>query len=211
MTVITGPNGAGKSNLVEALTFLSECLAYDLEIAVARAGGYENIAFRGVDKNPEPVGCSFDAEFTLSEVPRWSRRYRARHSADALSDTLISMTYNFAIDHPEGADPSEFRITDENFELRDDEGLIIRLKHSAGNPPSFWRSKRMKGPRASLYHALYPLSDNDYIRFAKSEIDEATLLVSTLAFSGTMMDVITRPLGQAELSNHRWPFAASAW
>ncbi|UMB71421.1 AAA family ATPase [Mycobacterium paraterrae] len=199
VTVITGPNGAGKSNLVEGLTFLSECLAYSLEIAVARAGGYENIAFRGTNQSSETVTCSFEVDFTLSEVLRSARRIRARYGLDRPNDIAQSMKYNFTIEHPHDADPSEFKIIEENLEIRDAEGLILRMTRAASNLPKFWRSKRMKSARSALYQALYPLSDDDWIRFTKNAVSESTLAVSTMTFSGSMIDIITTTLGQARV------------
>lgn len=46
LSAVVGPNAAGKSNFADAIHFLSEVYEFGLETAVARKGGYENIAFR---------------------------------------------------------------------------------------------------------------------------------------------------------------------
>jgi predicted ATPase len=46
LTVLVGPNAAGKSNFADALDFLGEVYRWDLEGAVAKKGGLENILYR---------------------------------------------------------------------------------------------------------------------------------------------------------------------
>ncbi len=46
LNVIVGANAAGKSNFADCLDFISEVYRHGLEVAVARKGGYENIAYR---------------------------------------------------------------------------------------------------------------------------------------------------------------------
>lgn len=46
LTVLVGANASGKSNLADCIDFVSEVYRHDLEVAIARKGGYENIAHR---------------------------------------------------------------------------------------------------------------------------------------------------------------------
>lgn len=46
LSVFVGPNAAGKSNFADALDFLAEVYRWDLEGAVKKKGGFENILFR---------------------------------------------------------------------------------------------------------------------------------------------------------------------
>jgi predicted ATPase len=55
LTVFVGPNAAGKSNLADALDFLSEVYRWNLEGAVKKKGGYENICFRQGERSAETI------------------------------------------------------------------------------------------------------------------------------------------------------------
>jgi predicted ATPase len=55
LSVFVGPNAAGKSNFADALDFLSEVYRWDLETAVKKKGGYENICFRQVVRSSSPI------------------------------------------------------------------------------------------------------------------------------------------------------------
>src|SRR5688572_32146599 len=54
----------GKSNLADCLDFISEIYRHGLEMAVARKGGYENIAFRRMRR--AKGGISVDMTVMLS-------------------------------------------------------------------------------------------------------------------------------------------------
>jgi predicted ATPase len=55
LTVLVGPNASGKSNFADALDFLSEVYRSDLEGAVAKKGGYENICYRHAKRSSAPI------------------------------------------------------------------------------------------------------------------------------------------------------------
>jgi predicted ATPase len=55
LTVLVGPNAAGKSNFADALDFLGEVYRWDLEGAVAKKGGYENICYRQIKRSGAPI------------------------------------------------------------------------------------------------------------------------------------------------------------
>lgn len=46
LSIIVGANAAGKTNFADSIDFLSEVYRHGLEVAVARKGGFENMAFR---------------------------------------------------------------------------------------------------------------------------------------------------------------------
>lgn len=47
VSILIGPNASGKSNLIDALRFLHEAVSSDVETAVGRRGGFENLLFQG--------------------------------------------------------------------------------------------------------------------------------------------------------------------
>lgn len=55
LSVFVGPNAAGKSNFADALDFLGEVYRWDLEGAVKKKGGYENICFRQAARSSAPI------------------------------------------------------------------------------------------------------------------------------------------------------------
>lgn len=61
LACLVGPNAAGKSNFSDALHFVSEVYTHGLEAAVARKGGYENIAHRKKRRSRAPI--TFDLLF----------------------------------------------------------------------------------------------------------------------------------------------------
>jgi len=70
LSVFVGPNAAGKSNLADALDFLGEVYHWDLEGAVKKKGGYENICFRQTERSSAPIRFRLMLElpFTKKDV-----------------------------------------------------------------------------------------------------------------------------------------------
>lgn len=67
-TVVVGPNAAGKSNLAAAFDFLSDAYRDGLALAVARKGGYENIAFRRQRRTKAAIKFSLEIELDRQET-----------------------------------------------------------------------------------------------------------------------------------------------
>lgn len=58
LNVLVGSNGAGKSNLLSVLEFLGDSIRRDLVEAVARAGGFERLRFRGASSGEIEIGIN---------------------------------------------------------------------------------------------------------------------------------------------------------
>ncbi|MBQ7803063.1 AAA family ATPase [Rhodococcus sp. (in: high G+C Gram-positive bacteria)] len=197
LTVITGPNGAGKSNLVDAINLLSECFQYDLEIAVARAGGYTNIAYRGVDLGSQQITCVVSLEFNGNES-RLRSRLRSHRSGAEVDSAPFVMFYRFSLEADE-AEGSEFSVTEEYIELRDQGGLVLKVERNQSNL-KFWRAKRMKSRRSLYGDLLYPLSEDAFIEFAKQRVESTSLVMLSLQFGGGgIFELIRRQLGDARV------------
>ncbi len=71
LVALVGPNGSGKTNFALAMKFLSEVHQHGLEMAISRAGGFENIAYRKGKRTTAPiefeVEVRFDPEQTHTE------------------------------------------------------------------------------------------------------------------------------------------------
>jgi predicted ATPase len=68
LSLLVGPNGAGKSNFASAVDFLSEVYRHGLELAIARKGGYENIAFRRQRRSRSPIAFEVTVDVPRREV-----------------------------------------------------------------------------------------------------------------------------------------------
>ena len=51
LNVLVGANGAGKTNLLKAFQFLGEVARQELAPAIEAMGGFDNLLYRGVDRN----------------------------------------------------------------------------------------------------------------------------------------------------------------
>lgn len=68
LTIVLGPNAAGKSNLASAFDFLSDTYRDGLAFAVAKKGGYENIAFRRQRRTKAAIKFSVVIELDQRET-----------------------------------------------------------------------------------------------------------------------------------------------
>ncbi len=72
VTALIGPNGSGKSNIASALDFLSDLYESGVEYAIARKGGYENIAFRKQRRTKSGISFKILFELDSANVRFWS-------------------------------------------------------------------------------------------------------------------------------------------
>ena len=63
-TTVIGANASGKSNLTDFIDFISDMYNHGLSVAVARKGGYENIAHRKQRRSRGAMQVSVVADFT---------------------------------------------------------------------------------------------------------------------------------------------------
>lgn len=70
LSVIVGANASGKSNFADSLDFVSEVYRHGLEVAIARKGGYENIAFRRMRRSKGAIAIDLMIEVSGSEASR---------------------------------------------------------------------------------------------------------------------------------------------
>src|SRR3954451_22715517 len=81
LTVLVGPNAAGKSNFADALDFLGEVYRSNLEGAVAKKGGYENICFRQIKRSTAPIRFRSVLEVKSGE---WEASWWTRSQPDEI-------------------------------------------------------------------------------------------------------------------------------
>ncbi len=69
LVALVGPNGAGKTNFALAMKFLAEVHQHGLEMAISRAGGIENIAYRKGRRTTAPI--EFEVELKVDAEWVW--------------------------------------------------------------------------------------------------------------------------------------------
>jgi len=139
LTIIIGANGSGKSNLASAFDFLSDVYQNGLEFAIAKKGGYENIAYRKVRRTKSPISFSVEAILNRQETTRLSKHYVFRDAFRPGSHKqTIRIKHNFAIQAVKQSIRSEYSIQSEEltifFESTQEEPLFFE----DSNAPSFF-------------------------------------------------------------------------
>lgn len=111
-SVLIGRNSSGKSNFADALEFLSIAYADGLEHAVAKKGGYENIAHRKERRSRSAIAFAIEltAELRASEV-----RGRPGERIDPRRDPIVNMTFRHRFEFRTSGEGirSDFKISTE--------------------------------------------------------------------------------------------------
>lgn len=114
-SVFVGRNGSGKSNFADALEFLAIAYGSNLEHAIAKKGGFENIAHRKERRSRSAVCFDIEVEATLSEAevlgPVLLRR------VEKAGHRTFRFRHSFSIKAAGASIRSEFKIVDERLEL----------------------------------------------------------------------------------------------
>lgn len=106
---IVGPNASGKTNFADALDFLSEVYSHGLEVAIARKGGFENIAFRKQRRSKASI------DFLIRiEVPADSMYWMSTRRKHSASQGLLRIEHRFSIAAMGTGIRAEFRVREEN-------------------------------------------------------------------------------------------------
>jgi predicted ATPase len=128
LNVLIGANAAGKSNFADCLDFVSEVYKHGLEVAVARKGGYENIAFRRIRRSRRAIAIDLQVELTASDY----RAFLGRSESDA-PDLLVRHSFSFAASGY--SIRAEFRVLEEELIVHrrvpgSDPDLALHLRRS---------------------------------------------------------------------------------
>jgi len=123
LSVLLGPNGAGKSNFCDAIDFIGEMYQLGLEYAVARHGGYENIAYRHTRRSKSPITLDVVAELDQGEISLYrSRVPRLRR----ITKFVVEHSTSFATSSQRIESP--FSIVYESFVLRAGTLEVLRFE-----------------------------------------------------------------------------------
>lgn len=129
LSVLVGPNGAGKSNFASAVDFLSDVYRDGLETAVARKGGYENIAYRAERRSRSAIRFEVTIELDSHEsVPLGVLHSIPESVAD--EGAGFRLTHRFAFRAANSGMDADFAIEQESLE--------VKAKRAAGSSPEDW-------------------------------------------------------------------------
>lgn len=115
LSAIVGANASGKSNLAEVHDFLSDIYRHGLSVAVARKGGYENIAHRKMRRSRGDISIELVVE--LGNKDRKARRSLSPYNLMSLFSQGMRFTHAFSFKAESAKIKSGFRISKEDIVL----------------------------------------------------------------------------------------------
>ena len=118
-TVLIGPNGAGKSNLASAFDFLGDIYQNGLEYAVAKKGGYENIAFRRIRRTKAAISFSIEASLShlISRRMLLHRAFRMFRRLENIPPYRLTVKHSFAFKAAQQTLAADYILDNETIEL----------------------------------------------------------------------------------------------
>ena len=116
-SVFVGRNGSGKSNFADAIDFVSVAYTHGLEHAVARKGGYENIAHRKERRSRSAISFVLRLEETLpfGDLAFYLRRTAQR--GELSKSVKMEFIHSFSIRAAGEGIRSEYRVVQERLVL----------------------------------------------------------------------------------------------
>jgi predicted ATPase len=115
-SVFVGRNASGKSNFADALDFIAIAYSDGLEHAVARKGGYENIAHRKERRSKSAITFRLELEAEVDDLEPFEIRHATR-ARQTREPRVIRFHHQFSFRAAGGGIKSDFKIVDETFEL----------------------------------------------------------------------------------------------
>ena len=112
LSAIVGANASGKSNFADAHDFLSDVYRHGLAVAVARKGGYENIAHRKMRRSRGGISME-----VVTEISRLKGRRIGPQFLFGMSYREMRFTHSFEFRAETTAIQSDFRIENERISL----------------------------------------------------------------------------------------------
>ena len=191
-TVITGPNGAGKSNLVDALNFVGEVYQDGLEFAVARAGGYDNIAHRRTRRAKRNVTVTVEARVSTQDVQRAQRRLRFSQNdiLETADERFLTYRHRFSVGTTSQALLSDFEVKEDILEVFEKERRVLQLKRGDDRKTKVEVHSRRLRERKWLAYMLDPYDDQRFIRFLSDrQLSPIELSIDRSYFGGIFVPV----------------------
>lgn len=183
LNTLAGSNGAGKTNFVDSLVFLAEMYRNGLEMAVARQGGFEAIAFRAARRTSRPVTFDVTMSFGPSEFGR--RRYGLELVEGV---ARFEVNHRFEIGADSTARTADFRVRSESvnvtgiptsgrrFRVVSIERDRDRIRIRSGTSRRFAES-------TGLAELREPTDDRAFARFVNRYTGRSDAVIENLSFN----------------------------
>ncbi len=116
ISVVVGPNGAGKSNFASAFDFLADTYANGIAFAVAKKGGYENIAYRRKRRTKSAINFALQIVLDATETRTVLRHFVLRSLRELKISSLI-VSHSFSIQASSQTLGADFSVTSEKMSI----------------------------------------------------------------------------------------------
>ena len=129
LSVLVGLNASGKSNFASALDFLADVHKFGLELALAKKGGFDNIAFRKVRRSKSPIVFEIEVDLDREESTRAMRAF-SQKMKNSDKARLFRFTHSFSFRADNSTISSGYRIVSESitiFSRADNNSDFLRL------------------------------------------------------------------------------------
>jgi predicted ATPase len=224
-TVLIGPNNAGKTTLAEALDFLADVYRHGVETAVARKGGYENIAHRRMRRTKQAIVFRCEVELRYGEVQSLLPEFLT-HFSDAAggpaearralreSSPRLRVRHWFELKAAAQRLGSDFSVKREEFVVdmaeRDEPwSRILEVNRVNGEVEvsaavaEAWNTDdtptRITLTEALQRAALSPFPDEGFTSYVVENLDATNLLMQQLAFFNQLARYVQRTLAAGRL------------
>jgi predicted ATPase len=183
LSVIVGANAAGKSNFSDAIDFLSEVYRHGLDVAVARKGGFENIAFRRMRRSKGAIRFRIEIVLTPEEVRRYlGPREKAKR---------MLYTHEFSLGVTSSSIRAEYEVQGESLTISESDGegwarLLDITREPSGKltfvetPALRAQRENVSASRQSLWTHWLDLAEELSSRAAHRTLPSSDLFVTTV-------------------------------
>lgn len=117
ITVVIGANGAGKSNLASAFDFLADLYASGIDFAIAKKGGFENIAFRRQRRTKSGISFGVSVELDSKEARTAARRSFVLRELWTSQITSMTFEHHFTLRAAKQSISADYFLEHESVEL----------------------------------------------------------------------------------------------
>lgn len=190
LTVITGPNGSGKSNFVDALDFLGEVYGHGLEIAVSRAGGYENIAHRRTRRAKKPIAFTVEVEIAKEDLGSRAFAWSDGEGTEWPEGLKLTFRHSFALRTAGQSLRADFEVSDESVELIDQKGAQVFRLTRDGTSVAAWVASGRSEEKRFIRDIVRPYGDKRYTEFVgQRPITPTSLILEQLIYANLLWDI----------------------
>ena len=194
LTAVTGPNGAGKSNLADGIAFIGDAYSYSLELAVARAGGYDSIAHRRTRRARTPVSFEIHVTVPTRELGSLGRLITPVIPDIRRHDRSLFFKHRFSIRAEGQALTSVFRVEEDDMVVSGAGQDILRMSRTNGGRAKTWTNDLFSdmGEAPPNRNPLYPFTSRSYLELIAEQAasSPSDLLINIIPSAGLLNRIV---------------------